>query len=49
MPFYRVEDAYELRLRLRALLDSGKSVIRAVVLGRLYVYIYIHVYIYIYI
>lgn len=33
MPFYRVEDAYELRLRLRALLDSGKSVIRAVVLG----------------
>lgn len=33
MPFYRVEDAYELRLRLRALLDSGKSIIRAVVLG----------------
>lgn len=33
MPFYTVEDAYELRLRLRALLDSGKSVIRAVVLG----------------
>lgn len=33
MPFYTVEDAYELRLRLRALVDSGRSVIRAVVLG----------------
>lgn len=33
MSFNTVEDAYELRLRLRELLDSGKSVIRAVVLG----------------
>jgi demethylphylloquinone reductase len=33
MSFYRVEDAFELRLRLKELLDSGKPVIRAVVLG----------------
>jgi demethylphylloquinone reductase len=33
MSFYTVEDAYKLRSRLQALLDSGKTVIRAVVLG----------------
>lgn len=33
MSFYRVEDAFELRLRLKELLDSGKPIIRAVVLG----------------
>jgi NADH dehydrogenase len=33
LPFYRFEDAYELKLRLRALVDSKRPVIRVVVLG----------------
>ena len=33
LPFYRFEDAYELKLRLRALMDSKKPVVRVVVLG----------------
>ena len=33
LPFYRAEDAYELKLRLRALVDSKKPVVRVVVLG----------------
>ena len=33
LPFYRFEDAYELKLRLRALIDSKKPVVRVVVLG----------------
>lgn len=33
LPFYRFEDAYALKLRLRALVDTKKPVIRVVVLG----------------
>ena len=33
LPFYRFEDAYELKVRLRALVDSKRPVIRVVVLG----------------
>ena len=33
VPFYRVEDAHELKLRLRSLKDSDKDFIRVVVLG----------------